>query len=122
VLKRLSQREDAREIYQDKWTVSEKIEHLMRLAGERASLKFSDLFEGAVTRSEVVCTFLALLELIRLKQLVAVQQEAFADIQIIPGPGMASATPASAAAPGAEAESAVPAVSVPGPQGLTGPA
>jgi len=122
VLKRLSQREDAREIYQDKWTVSEKIEHLMRLAGERSPLKFSDLFEGAVTRSEVVCTFLALLELIRLRQLVAVQQEAFADIQIIPGPGMASATAPSAPAPGAEAASAVPAGSAPDPQGLTEPA
>ena len=33
-------------------------------------MKFSELFEGATSRSEVVVTFLALLELIRLKQIV----------------------------------------------------
>ncbi|MEI9963307.1 MAG: hypothetical protein WDM76_19985 [Limisphaerales bacterium] len=40
------------------------------------------MFESAANRSEVVCTFLALLELIRLKQLVCVQPEAFAEIEI----------------------------------------
>src|SRR2546425_1001993 len=61
VLKRFNQREDLRDIFEDKWTVSEKIEHLLRLAGERATLKFSELFEGVTSRSEVVVTFLALL-------------------------------------------------------------
>ena len=36
----------------------------------RGSVRFSELFETPTSRSEVVCTFLALLELIRLKQLV----------------------------------------------------
>ena len=94
VLKRLGQREDSREIYQDKWTVSEKIEHLMRLIAERTQLKFSELFEGVTSRSEVVCTFLALLELIRLRQLTAVQVEAFGEIEIHRG-----ATPAAEPAP-----------------------
>ena len=35
-----------------------------------AGVEFSELFEGVTSRSEVVVTFLALLELIRLKQLV----------------------------------------------------
>ena len=39
-------------------------------------MRFAELFESAASRSEVVCTFLALLELIRLKQLVCVQPEA----------------------------------------------
>jgi len=82
VLKRFNQREDLRDIFEDKWTVSEKIEHLMRLIGERAPLKFSELFAGVTSRSEVVATFLALLELIRLKQLVAVQREPFGEIEI----------------------------------------
>ena len=75
VLKRLGQREDQRDIFEDKWTVSEKIELLMRVLGERPAMRFSELFEGVTSRSEVVVTFLALLELIRLKQLVAVQRE-----------------------------------------------
>src|SRR5262252_4563758 len=67
VLKRFNKREDLRDIFEDKWTVSEKIEYLLRLINERQAIRFSELFEGVTSRSEVVCTFLALLELIRLK-------------------------------------------------------
>jgi hypothetical protein len=40
------------------------------------------LFESAANRSEVICTFLALLELIRLRQLVCSQPEPFGEIEI----------------------------------------
>ena len=40
-------------------------------------MKFSELFSGATSRPEVVCTFLALLELIRLKQLACAQAGRF---------------------------------------------
>jgi len=82
VLKRFNQREDLRDIFEDKWTVSEKIEQLMRALSERPHMKFSDLFASMTSRSEVVVTFLALLELIRLKQLVALQREPFGEIEI----------------------------------------
>src|SRR5262249_36239438 len=82
VLKRFSQREDLRDIFEDKWTVSEKIQHLLRLIQEQARLRFSELFAGVTSRSEVVATFLALLELIRLKQLAAIQPEPFGEIEI----------------------------------------
>jgi segregation and condensation protein A len=82
VLKRFGKREDQRDIFEDKWTVSEKIELLMRILGERPGVRFSELFEGVTSRSEVVVTFLALLELIRLKQLTAVQREPFGEIEI----------------------------------------
>src|SRR5213594_2107696 len=85
VLKRFNQREDLRDIFEDKWTVSEKIEFLLHAAGERP-MKFSELFAGVTSRSEVVVTFLALLELIRLKQLVAVQREPFGEIVICRSP------------------------------------
>jgi segregation and condensation protein A len=98
VLKRLGRREDQRDIFEDKWTVSEKIELLMRVLRERPSVRFSELFEGVTSRSEVVVTFLALLELIRLRQLAAVQREPFGEIEVCraaaaPGP----AAPATAA-------------------------
>src|SRR5258706_6247624 len=79
VLKRMHQREDLRDIFEDRWTVSEKIEQLLQALASRPVLKFSELFAGATSRSEVVVTFLALLELIRLKQIVAVQSEDFGD-------------------------------------------
>src|SRR5579862_3589916 len=91
VLQRFTQRPEQRDIFEDKWSVSEKIEHLMRALSEKPSLKFSELFAGATSRSEVVVTFLALLELIRLKQLAAVQSEAFGEIEICrPAPSAAT--------------------------------
>src|SRR5437868_14714938 len=62
VLKRFNQREDLRDIFEDKWTVSEKIEQLLKMAAEGQRMNFSELFEGVTSRSEVVVTFLALLE------------------------------------------------------------
>jgi len=96
VLKRFSQREDLRDIFEDKWTVSEKIEYLMRVLSGRPSVRFSELFEGVTSRSEVVVTFLALLELIRLRQITAVQREPFSEIEICrvtPAPGLPAPAP-----------------------------
>jgi segregation and condensation protein A len=83
VLQRFKKREgDTREIFEDKWTVSQKIEFVLKIITERGSVRFAELFETAANRSEVVCTFLALLELIRLKQLACIQPEPFAEIEI----------------------------------------
>jgi len=91
VLQRFSKREDLGDIFEDKWTVSEKIEFILRVISERESprhpmsgqaVRFTGLFASAASRSEVVCTFLALLELIRLKQIVCVQAGDFGEIKI----------------------------------------
>src|SRR5688500_1518898 len=48
ILKRFTERtEDDREIFQDRWTVSEKIEFIVKLLNEKAAVKFSDLFSEA---------------------------------------------------------------------------
>jgi segregation and condensation protein A len=86
MLKRVSQREDQRDIFEDRWTVSEKIEALVRRLKEQPRLKFSALFDDATSRIEVVVTFLALLELIRLKQVAATQSEPFSEIEISQAP------------------------------------
>src|SRR3954466_14613261 len=59
VLKRFlsNARDESREIYEDKWSVSEKIEHLMKTLSERSKVRFSELFESAKSRTEVVVTF-----------------------------------------------------------------
>ncbi len=82
VLKRFGQRDSGSAIFEDKWTVSEKIEFILKVIVERGGVRFSELFETAASRSEVVCTFLALLELIRLKQIVCAQGEEFGEIEI----------------------------------------
>jgi segregation and condensation protein A len=82
ILKRVATKEQARDIFEDRWTVSEKIEELVRRMAEKPTLKFSELFAGATSRTEVVVTFLALLELMRLKQIVATQKEEFGEIEV----------------------------------------
>lgn len=84
VLKRLDAREDLREIFGENFTVSDKIEKILQtLAGGKA-VRFSELFVRAASRVEIVVTFLALLELIRLKQVRAIQPDEFAEIEIAP--------------------------------------
>jgi segregation and condensation protein A len=85
VLKRFNQREDLRDIFADKWTVSEKIEQVLGLLAQQTRLRFSELFASVTSRAEVVVTFLAMLELIRLKQLVATQTDAFGEIELCAG-------------------------------------
>ena len=83
VLKKLeSKREDLREIFEENYTVSDKIDHLMRAVELGKPTFFSELFASAASRAEIVVTFLALLELIRLKQLGVTQKEPFAEIEI----------------------------------------
>ena len=89
ILKRVGQREDLREIFEDKWSVSQKIEYLVKMIAEKTTVKFSELFSDATSRSEVVCTFLALLELIRLRQLICAQPEDFGEIEITQAPAPA---------------------------------
>jgi segregation and condensation protein A len=99
VLQRINQRPDQRDIFEDKWSVSEKIEQLLKAINECSQLKFSELFAGVTSRSEVVVTFLALLELIRLKQITALQNQAFGEIEIQrANPSAAASEPAMASA------------------------
>jgi segregation and condensation protein A len=83
VLKKIElKRENLREIFEESYTVSDKIEFIMRtVAGERP-VSFYDLFENAASRTEIAVTFLALLELIRMKQIRVFQDSLFAEIEI----------------------------------------
>ncbi len=82
VVKRVNAREDVREIFGEHFSVSDKIDALLKMTATGVALAFSELFADAATRVEIVVTFLALLELIRLKQLRAMQPEEFGEIHI----------------------------------------
>lgn len=82
VLKRLNLDDDLREIYDERFTVTDKIDLILEMIKVKDKINFTELFENVRSRSEVVVTFLALLELIRLKQIIAVQTAHFEDIQI----------------------------------------
>ena len=83
VLKKASGRDDFREIVEEKYTVSDKIEEILYTLRDRSKIVFSELFAQAVSRTEIVVTFLALLELIRLKRLKVRQDQAFGEIHVI---------------------------------------
>jgi segregation and condensation protein A len=82
VIKRVEARENLREIFGEHFTVSEKIDMILERVANGALVHFSELFGDIVSRVEVVVTFLALLELIRLKQVRAIQRDLFGDIEI----------------------------------------
>lgn len=84
VIKRLEAREDLREIFGENFTVSDKIEQILQQMANGITVKFSALFARVASRVEVVVTFLALLELIRLKQVRAIQPNEFDEIEIAP--------------------------------------
>jgi segregation and condensation protein A len=77
-----ARREDLREIFEENFTVSDKLDVILRVAQTGRSIAFSDLFAFAASRTEIVVTFLALLELIRMKQIRVAQDGPFAEIEI----------------------------------------
>ena len=83
VLKRVATRENLQDIFGEHFTVSDKIECILERVSEGVALRFSELFETVASRVEIVVTFLALLELIRLKQVRATQNNPFDEIGIV---------------------------------------
>ena len=92
----------AGEIVADQWSVTEKIALIREILSQRETVRFTELFESARSRLEIITTFLAVLELCKLKQLVTRQGECFGDIELAqPPPGercedIASGEPAEA--------------------------
>jgi segregation and condensation protein A len=83
VIKRVEARENLGEIFGERFTVSEKIDVILQHVANGASVRFSELFGHIASRVEVVVTFLGLLELIRLKQVRAIQRDLFGEIEIV---------------------------------------
>ena len=69
-------------VIKDEYTVSEKIHDILHLLVEKSVVNFGDLFKLARSKIEIITTFLAVLELIRLKEIVARQVSPFSEIEI----------------------------------------
>jgi len=74
--------EEFQEISIDHLTVKDKINEIMERLWEMESLVFTQLFTSATPRREVITTFLALLELLRLRMIKLYQSESFGAIRI----------------------------------------
>jgi segregation and condensation protein A len=80
VLRRLAEKLVVGEIHDEIVTVADQMEWLLARTQTEKSFVFSQLFPGGVTLRRLVATFLALLELTRLRKLRLRQNEAFTDI------------------------------------------
>jgi segregation and condensation protein A len=81
VLRRLAERIQEGEIHAEQVTVSDRMEYVLIRLKSEPSFLFSDLFEATTTITTIVATFLAVLELTRLGEILVQQDRAFADIR-----------------------------------------
>ena len=70
------------EVIKDEFTIEEKIHDLLHLLLVQPSIRLQDLFVKAKNKLEIIVIFLAILELIRMKEAIALQGEMFQDIEI----------------------------------------
>ncbi len=71
------------EVAGEAFDVDDKMALIAQMAAEQGSLAFTDLLETCRARLEMIVTFMALLELIKLGRVVVVQTQHFADIRIL---------------------------------------
>ncbi len=81
-LKKIAQNEQPKKIVKDRFTVAEKIISIRNFAKERKRFEFDELFENDMTKSELINTFLALLELLKLQTVKVIQSGVFGKIVI----------------------------------------
>lgn len=70
------------EVIKDEFTIEEKVHQILHLLLLRPCVKISELFAQAKHKLEVIVTFLAILELIRLKEIVARQKGLFDEVEV----------------------------------------
>ncbi|MFH1875298.1 MAG: segregation/condensation protein A [Candidatus Omnitrophota bacterium] len=70
------------EVIKDEFTVEQKIHDLLHLLLIRDKVPLNELFASAKNKLEVVVTFLAILELIKLREIVGIQEKLFGPILI----------------------------------------
>lgn len=68
----------------DKWSIKEKIEAITALVKEKGPIFFSDIFTSDRGISEMVVSFLAILELIHVGKIRVIQPNSESDIRLIP--------------------------------------
>ncbi len=81
VLRRLAERITTGEINAEQVTVADRMEFILLRFKQKPNFLFSELFEATTTITTIVATFLAVLELTRLGEILIKQDRAFSDIR-----------------------------------------
>ena len=71
------------EIIREEVTVEQKVAELRELTRQAKKVSFTELLRRCTAKSEAIATFLALLELIRLKEILIGQDQLFGEIMIL---------------------------------------
>ena len=79
---KIDKSKESKEIIKETFTVEQKISSIKDTLISRSKLKFSELFLDTSSRDEVITTFMALLELIKMQVIRVSQDDLFSDIQI----------------------------------------
>ncbi|MCU0651082.1 MAG: segregation/condensation protein A, partial [Candidatus Omnitrophica bacterium] len=70
-------------VIKDEYTVEEKVHEILHDLLLRPSIELSELFSKAAGKVEIIVTFLAVLELVRMKEVVCLQKEPFGSIEML---------------------------------------
>ncbi len=70
-------------VIKEEFTIEDKIHQILHLLLLNSSVTLTELFGEAKTKIEIIVTFLAVLELTRLKEILARQKEEFGEIEIV---------------------------------------
>jgi len=82
LIQRFEETNDLGDIANDKYTVSDKIRHLIETTQPGETRCFEDLFDTATNKSEIIVTFLAILELMKMNQFIIIQNKLLGEIHI----------------------------------------
>lgn len=71
------------EVIKEEYTVEQKIHDILHLFLHEQKVLLKDLFAKARSKDEIIVTFMAILELIRLREVVAMQKGIFGEIEVL---------------------------------------
>ncbi len=71
------------ELTQEEFTVEKKVHDILHLLVSQDRVILGDLFTRAKSKLEMIVTFMAVLELIRLKEVLVAQRKTFDDIEVL---------------------------------------
>lgn len=69
-------------VEEDRWTVSDRIDYLREKIQTKKRFNFSEVIEEAVSRLQVIVTFLAMLELTKIGEVQIYQDDTLSDIKV----------------------------------------
>jgi segregation and condensation protein A len=73
-------------VIKDEFSVSDKIHEIYHILAERPKILFSSLFRKARDKNEIIVIFLAILELIKMREIFITQKGFFEEIEIVRNP------------------------------------